>query len=337
MTDKRVFDIKLNANEHGAWRTISVSADATLRDLHKTIQGAFGTFEATTFRFVLNGVAFVEPKGSRTPLRRLLDEGGRFEYDGDVRGSRHYSALVTRSYTVQNRRHFPKVPEGEGTVCGGRDYDARLSTYDAQGMVRDEIPLASEVSEGSLADLLYSVNPQGLLAGSEERIAGFFTALAVGPMLMPSAWTPMLFGEMEWQSLDLAQDAMTLAIEAYNNIVGELAHGLVRADLFGAEWALGFMLAVILASDAWKALGDRDPDLQPAMEPIGRLAQGEQYKDSQLLTSIFRIGECWRNQPPYGVAQTPFRRTQAKVSPNAPCPCGSGKKYKRCCSPLRAV
>ncbi|MFH1548630.1 MAG: SEC-C metal-binding domain-containing protein, partial [Candidatus Omnitrophota bacterium] len=27
----------------------------------------------------------------------------------------------------------------------------------------------------------------------------------------------------------------------------------------------------------------------------------------------------------------PFRRTQAKVGRNDPCPCGSGKKYKKCC------
>ncbi|MCX5726113.1 MAG: SEC-C metal-binding domain-containing protein, partial [Candidatus Saganbacteria bacterium] len=29
--------------------------------------------------------------------------------------------------------------------------------------------------------------------------------------------------------------------------------------------------------------------------------------------------------------QQPFRRQGPKVGPNAPCPCGSGKKYKKCC------
>jgi preprotein translocase subunit SecA len=29
--------------------------------------------------------------------------------------------------------------------------------------------------------------------------------------------------------------------------------------------------------------------------------------------------------------QVTFRREQPKVGPNAPCPCGSGKKYKKCC------
>ncbi|MCC2256044.1 SEC-C domain-containing protein [Ruminococcus sp. CLA-AA-H200] len=29
--------------------------------------------------------------------------------------------------------------------------------------------------------------------------------------------------------------------------------------------------------------------------------------------------------------QKPYVRTQPKISRNAPCPCGSGKKYKHCC------
>jgi SEC-C motif-containing protein len=32
-----------------------------------------------------------------------------------------------------------------------------------------------------------------------------------------------------------------------------------------------------------------------------------------------------------GEGQTPLRRDQPKVGRNEPCPCGSGKKYKKCC------
>ena len=31
------------------------------------------------------------------------------------------------------------------------------------------------------------------------------------------------------------------------------------------------------------------------------------------------------------VAKGPVKRMEAKVYPNDPCPCGSGKKYKQCC------
>ena len=29
--------------------------------------------------------------------------------------------------------------------------------------------------------------------------------------------------------------------------------------------------------------------------------------------------------------QTPYRRQGPKIGPNDDCPCGSGKKYKKCC------
>ncbi len=30
-------------------------------------------------------------------------------------------------------------------------------------------------------------------------------------------------------------------------------------------------------------------------------------------------------------AKVPVKRASVKIYPNAPCPCGSGKKYKQCC------
>jgi SEC-C motif-containing protein len=33
----------------------------------------------------------------------------------------------------------------------------------------------------------------------------------------------------------------------------------------------------------------------------------------------------------------PFKRTEPKVGPNEPCPCGSGKKHKKCCGRPGAV
>lgn len=31
------------------------------------------------------------------------------------------------------------------------------------------------------------------------------------------------------------------------------------------------------------------------------------------------------------IPAAPIRRTEPKIYPNDPCPCGSGKKYKKCC------
>ena len=35
--------------------------------------------------------------------------------------------------------------------------------------------------------------------------------------------------------------------------------------------------------------------------------------------------------PEAAVKQQPVRNKDKKVGPNDPCPCGSGKKYKKCC------
>lgn len=53
-------------------------------------------------------------------------------------------------------------------------------------------------------------------------------------------------------------------------------------------------------------------------ERLARRGQGPQW------------GEAGKTAPPYGPVET-FRRERPKIGPNQPCPCGSGKKYKKCC------
>jgi len=40
------------------------------------------------------------------------------------------------------------------------------------------------------------------------------------------------------------------------------------------------------------------------------------------------IGPYDDEQPPRAI---PFRKTEERVGRNEPCPCGSGKKFKKCC------
>ena len=49
----------------------------------------------------------------------------------------------------------------------------------------------------------------------------------------------------------------------------------------------------------------------------------------QLPVIIQIIAAYWRDGPPPRSRQTQLRST--KVGRNEPCPCGSGKKFKRCC------
>jgi preprotein translocase subunit SecA len=60
----------------------------------------------------------------------------------------------------------------------------------------------------------------------------------------------------------------------------------------------------------------------------GRRTIGETVRDQQTQQTSAQTGDDPK-QPPK--RPTTFRRHQKKVRPNDPCPCGSGKKYKKCC------
>lgn len=49
------------------------------------------------------------------------------------------------------------------------------------------------------------------------------------------------------------------------------------------------------------------------------------------LSDFRKIGGRWFFLDGEAVAEPPVRRTSPKVGRNDPCPCGSGKKYKKCC------
>jgi predicted component of type VI protein secretion system len=46
---------------------------------------------------------------------------------------------------------------------------------------------------------------------------------------------------------------------------------------------------------------------------------------------VFAAAEATAEKPPVAVKATPYRRTTPKIGRNERCPCGSGRKYKKCC------
>ena len=59
------------------------------------------------------------------------------------------------------------------------------------------------------------------------------------------------------------------------------------------------------------------------VEPSGRLERVELLKGKHI--------DEWLDDYHDFKKQETVRRTSPKISRNAPCPCGSGKKYKLCC------
>ena len=107
-------------------------------------------------------------------------------------------------------------------------------------------------------------------------------------------------------------------------------------------WAAGFGKALDLNPFAWgdyDARPEDDPDamairvldtLAHAAETPGDAGLPEQLTQALRKDAVDILGSCvedlHRTRP---AALKPHRRV--KIPRNAPCPCGSGKKYKKCC------
>ena len=114
-------------------------------------------------------------------------------------------------------------------------------------------------------------------------------------------------------------------------------------------WASGFLAAVDHWADDWAPPRDKEiaADIADALDCIDVLTEDDRAPpafnlfDEQAPPSISEqrmndFGEAlWAVYDLYGIAQSLGPRVDpvhsSKVGRNDPCPCGSGKKYKKCC------
>ena len=92
-----------------------------------------------------------------------------------------------------------------------------------------------------------------------------------------------------------------------------------------------------------QALGQRDPVVQYKMmgydmfdemtagiaEDTVRLLMHIQVEQKIEREQVAKVTGTNKDEGPS--VKGPARRTEKKIYPNDPCPCGSGKKYKNCC------
>jgi len=100
-----------------------------------------------------------------------------------------------------------------------------------------------------------------------------------------------------------------------------------------------------LFEDMWERVEDHVVRFLYHAEPVEELeARRRQVRGQELRPQMAELAASRAQQEQ--VANTPVgqpsrpttvRRTQPKVGRNDPCPCGSGKKYKRCCGATTAV
>ena len=231
--------------------------------------------------------------------------------------------------------------------------------------------MATPLSEEELAELdsflMSDVTSDETMA--LDTLDGYMTAIVIGPtMLSMSQWYSGIWGDKEedtphFATLEEAQHIMELIMRYYNGIIWSLQHdpdtheplfdivtleGDTREYLDGEMWAFGFMQGLELCQQDWKALFD-DPRGRAWLNPIRLLGADDVTEDERALTQtpeqreeiVNRIPESvaaiYRFWLPYRqaiheleLAKT-YRREHTKVGRNDPCPCGSGKKFKKCC------
>lgn len=190
-----------------------------------------------------------------------------------------------------------------------------------------------------------------------SELDGFLAGLIVCPdLVQPSEWLPLVWGEDAplFDSEDQAQTVIGLIMGHYNDIIRQLNRGRYRPiydidtddSALWEIWIEGFRRAMGLRPEAWSSfIQNEDPDLQRAHFVLGRLAELATHPVDM---ETMEIDEELENLAPdlipshveilhrARLAQAnPFatstKESFPKVGRNDPCPCGSGKKYKKCC------
>ncbi len=198
---------------------------------------------------------------------------------------------------------------------------------------------------------------EGVLDVSE--LDGLFTAIVSGPSFVPpSQWLPVVWGDFEptWNNEQEFKDIFHLMGRHMNGIADTLMEQpenfeplfLERATdeqthIIVEEWCQGYMRGVTLALDQWD-VGSEEMSalLMPIVafttkrgwEALDKMDEVSFRNVQDAITpNVREIHARWlvRRVHERPTAPTTVRHAAPSVGRNDPCPCGSGKKYKKCC------
>lgn len=190
-----------------------------------------------------------------------------------------------------------------------------------------------------------------------SMLDGFLTALAVAPgTLPPSRWMPLVWGgDVAWASPQQIDRMTSLVFRHANDILFYLRDEpetfeplLYEREEEGRtvpvidEWCIGFVRGMALDEVGWQSLMDSE-DGEEMLYPIllygteagwdeleknPQIAARAEEFAAMLGDSVMAIMD-W--SLPLRKAKSTIRREDPKVGRNDLCPCGSGKKFKKCC------
>jgi uncharacterized protein len=201
-----------------------------------------------------------------------------------------------------------------------------------------------------------------------EALDGFLTAIALSPEDVPAdEWERPVWGSPpRWADEDEARDVRALLATHATMATHRVRYGDddlpdTHAPLLwlpenldehdddeldvGRDWAFGFFRGVELREAAWEAWLDGNDWIEEIFDLLDRLASGEvmaedptqpgtpiEYKQRlEIIGSLpGMLNDLHQHRIHALTPREPLRRAETPER-NAPCPCGSGTKYKKCC------
>jgi len=214
-----------------------------------------------------------------------------------------------------------------------------------------------------LAERLIALPPEndGMLLSEFD---GFVAGILVCPeMILPGEWLPVVWGEEiapHFADMDQATATQDAVMAHYNRVARGLARtppeyeavfdkDPVSGDLMWEFWITGFERAMQLRPEAWEAMVEcSDEEIAasiPMLLALHDIAEGGSELGAAAIEELNAMApdmipdlvanlNAWvkaqgRAPGPAILPGTPAVR--AKVGRNDPCPCGSGRKFKKCC------
>lgn len=198
-----------------------------------------------------------------------------------------------------------------------------------------------------------------------DCLDGFLTAIVCAPAMPDtSVWLPKVWGRSERDEPSFASYAQVeritgLIMRHLGYLIASLQQDpdscepifdsavypdSPREFVDGEMWAYGYMSGINLQRQDWQQIFD-DPNNAGILRPIYLLGTEELTPEEEALIETPEQREELSKQIPESVAGlyrfwAPVRRPvtdpavqreMPKIGRNEKCPCGSGRKYKKCC------